>query len=69
MASVRRIRYRSCTSKIKYESVVKAKVAAYSVCKHTGVDVMVYYCKFCKQWHIGRPTKEKLRGLQDKGIR
>ena len=56
MASKRRIRRRSCTSKVRYASELQAIAAAHSHRRTFGVFTMrAYLCKLCNGYHLGRP--------------
>ena len=57
MSSKRRIRRRSCEGKTKYKTRNAAKVAIHTG-NHKGF-MLPYKCKFCKQWHVGRPNKNR----------
>lgn len=54
MASKRRLRRRSCESKIKHAD----QTAAVAHLRHLGAQYKTYKCKFCGGWHVGRPNKK-----------
>ena len=61
MASKRRLKRRSCLSKIKHTSEYSALGHKYAL----GQKIyQSYHCQFCGGWHVGRP-----RGMKPKWIK
>jgi hypothetical protein len=54
MASKRRLRRRSCKSKVRHID----QTAAVAHARHLGFQHRAYKCKFCGGWHVGRPNKK-----------
>ena len=75
MASKRRIRRKSCTSKKGYDTIGEAKHAIWQLRQSTGSRDWYnhYHCKFCKKIHIGHakgsgqliPKRWNLRPYRD----
>lgn len=59
MSSKRRIRRRSCESKVRHENADEASKHARRLGKH----YMQYHCAFCNGWHVGRPDRATKQGL------
>ncbi len=68
MASKRRIRRRSCSSKIRYSTEQAAQQAKSDLrSRKPGRISMHYYkCKFCGGFHIGHMPQQMLAGLREK---
>lgn len=62
MSSKRRLRRRSCGSKVRHKTAEFALLAL----RHTrGRDLNVYHCKFCGGYHVGHMPawiRAKIRG-------
>lgn len=62
MASLRRVRRKSCEGKVPHETRDAAKIASRRT--GNGHETKPYLCKFCRRWHVGhRPTGPKRRHL------
>ena len=57
MSSKRKLRHRSCESKIRHISIAQALVHAKIVTKALHEHYSWYRCKFCKGYHVGRMTR------------
>ncbi len=59
----------TCGNKIKYEYENNAKAAAIRLTKQYNAEMGVYYCVFCKGFHIGnkKTEAEKLLIYQERG--
>ncbi len=56
MASKRNVRRKSCTGKIRHETIGRAKYAVsrlITLGRTRGGKVLAYYCKFCGGFHVG----------------
>lgn len=56
MASKRKIRRKSCTRKVRYETENDAKTEVISNSAIRGC--LVYKCRFCNGFHIGHPNSK-----------
>ncbi len=62
MSSKRRIRRRSCGSKVGYDDKTAAVAAAGALRKkYEGGTYQAYRCEFCGRWHVGRPNAKERR--------
>ena len=67
MTSKRRLRRRSCESKVQHLSEASAVRAAKAVrAKNQGVPMWAYKCPHCGKWHIGTPSSRKLQASRAK---
>ena len=67
MTSKRRLRRRSCESKVQHLSEAAAVRAARAVqAKSQGAPVRAYKCPHCGKWHIGTPDSRRLQALRSK---
>lgn len=55
MASKRRIRRKSCVSKVQYADFVSAQMAGWKRTKASKSSILPYKCAFGGHWHIGHP--------------
>ena len=60
MASKRRISRKQCRNKKRYKDTEEAGAAIDSM-RNAGIYKWqkVYYCKFCKGHHVGRPSRKR----------
>lgn len=64
MSSKRRLRRRSCESKVGYADEATAVWNAGRLrYAHGGGTWRAYRCKHCGRWHVGRPNKNDLRAM------
>jgi hypothetical protein len=61
----RKLRRKSCTGKIRYESFNDANKHAVSMHYKTGQWFAAYHCKFCGGWHIGHPPYSVRQSIID----
>jgi hypothetical protein len=64
VSSKRRIRRRSCEGKQRHED----ETGAVAHCKSLGWSWRAYRCKFCKGWHVGRPTKKAKMAMRARNM-
>ena len=54
MASKRRVRRKSCEGKKKFDSMMAARAALFTLNRGKLYHRLhCYQCQFCKQWHLG----------------
>lgn len=66
MSSLRGVRRRACSRKIKYKTEAEATRAARTVSGRTGEWFRAYRCSFCGAWHVGHPPSDIQRKLLDR---
>jgi hypothetical protein len=59
MSSKRRLRRKSCESKIRHPDKTSAILHLKALQRKTDDWLVVYHCKFCKGWHVGHPTHKR----------
>lgn len=61
MSSKRRLRRRTCESKVRRTKEEAETYAYYS--RKRGIMIYPYKCKFCGGWHVGHPNKRQLKAI------
>lgn len=61
MSSKRRQRRNQCAGKIRHRLREDAEYAAYLLRRDKGLLLRAYRCRFCRQWHLGHTTGQKIR--------
>lgn len=61
--SKRRLRRRSCTSKVRHATEQAAKHAAWKL-QRQGYSGRAYKCPFCQGWHVGRMNRRQRQGMK-----
>lgn len=63
MASKRRIRRKSCTSKVRYETEQDAKNSAMVATARRKEVILPYRCRFCGGYHTGHAFSRVVRKM------
>jgi len=58
MSSKRQLRRRGCDGKIRHETIQDGYAAQSGHCRTFGETLGVYFCRFCKGYHLGHPRGE-----------
>lgn len=56
--------YLECHGKRKYKTRSKAVLACKRFARNNKDLVLPYQCFYCKQWHFGHPSKQKLEKVK-----
>jgi hypothetical protein len=64
MASKRHRRAVACGDKIRHATQAQARYTCYLEKKRLDEWLIVYRCKFCRQWHIGHPPKNVRKAIE-----
>lgn len=62
--NTKKIRWRTCTRKLRYEDKTEAHRARIDVLRRFGARLQVYRCRFCGGFHLGHKPKPTLADWQ-----
>jgi len=56
--------YQECHGKKKYSTRAEAVTAAKRFARNNKEVVLPYECFYCKKWHFGHPSRQKLEKVK-----